>query len=65
MSQSEQPSEIAYSWDDPNRCPFCMTALDDPGAGFVEHLDDSPVCESGFETWRTSVADDMRGEWSG
>jgi hypothetical protein len=42
-----------------------MTELADPGAGFVEHLDDSPVCESGFETWRTSVADDMRGEWSG
>lgn len=65
MSQSQQPSEVAYTWEDPNRCPFCRSELDDPGAGFLAHLEESSVCERGFETWRTSVADDMRGEWSG
>lgn len=65
MSQTETPSVIAYTWDDPDRCPFCLSELSDPGAGFVAHIEESPVCRSGFETWRSSVAEDMRGEWSG
>ncbi|SFR43550.1 DUF7501 family protein [Halogeometricum limi] len=65
MSQSTTPSEVAYTWDDPNRCPFCLDELADPGSGFVAHLDESPVCKRGFDTWRTTVANDMRGEWSG
>ena len=65
MSQSTKPSEIAYTWDDPNRCPFCRTELTDPGEGFLNHIEDSPVCERGFETWRRTVATDIGGEWSG
>ncbi|MFC4548761.1 DUF7501 family protein [Halorussus sp. GCM10023401] len=53
------------TWNDPNHCPFCGTELADPGAGFVDHIDASDECESGFETWRSNVAGDIRGGWSG
>lgn len=55
----------ATDWNDPNVCPFCGDALADPGAGFIDHIETSPNCESGFETWRSNVANDIRGGWSG
>lgn len=65
MSQTEPPSVLAYAWDDPERCPFCLAELEDAGAGFISHLEESPVCSDGFDRWRDAVAGDMRGEWSG
>lgn len=65
MSQSETPSVVAHTWDNPEQCPFCLTTLEDAGAGFIDHLDESPICSEGFDQWRTSVANDMTGEWSG
>ncbi len=65
MSQTSSPSRLPQTWDDPGKCPFCTSELEDPGAGFVRHLDESPVCKQGFEQWRSSVASDMGGEWSG
>lgn len=65
MSESTAPSVLARTWDDPNVCPFCTAELDDPGAGFVRHIESSPVCATGFEQWRSAVAEDVRGEWSG
>ncbi len=53
------------NWADPATCPFCGGDLPDPGAGFVDHLGESPDCESGFEVWRENVAGDVAGEWSG
>lgn len=53
------------TWNDPNRCPFCETELETPGAGFVDHLGESPACEDSFETWRSNVAGDLVGGWSG
>lgn len=53
------------TWTDPHVCPFCQTPLADPGAGFIDHIRTSPDCESGFDTWRSNVADDIRGGWSG
>ena len=53
------------SWNDPNRCPFCGAALASPGAGFIDHVDDSPACETEFEHWRENVAGDVTGGWSG
>lgn len=51
------------TWSDTDTCPFCDAELPDPGAGFIDHLDDSEACESGFDDWRTNVADDIRGGW--
>jgi hypothetical protein len=65
MSQFTTPSILPRTWDDPNQCPFCTTELEDPGAGFMDHLEESPVCKQGFEQWRSSIAGDMGGEWSG
>jgi len=65
MSQSTRSPPIARTWDDPSACPFCLTELADPGAGFMRHLEESPRCAAGFENWRDAVASDMRGEWSG
>ena len=55
----------AATWTDPTTCPFCSSELDDPGAGFIDHIDGNPDCAAGFDTWRTNVAGDMGGEWGG
>lgn len=55
----------ATNWTDPGTCPFCGSALATPGAGFVDHLEESPDCAAGFEVWRENLAGDMAGEWSG
>jgi len=53
------------TWSDPNHCPFCDGELESPGAGFVDHLDDSSDCEADFETWQSRIAGDVPGGWSG
>lgn len=53
------------TWSDTEACPFCGTGLADPGAGFIDHLDDSDTCERGFDEWRQQIAGDMKGGWSG
>lgn len=53
------------SWTDPDRCPFCDERLDSPGAGFVDHVEESPECEAEFGTWRDRIGDDVAGGWSG
>ncbi|KAB1188680.1 MULTISPECIES: hypothetical protein [Haloferax] len=65
MSQEVSPSVIAHTWDDPTRCPFCLAKLESEGAGFMDHIDESPICRQGFGMWRDAVADDVGGEWSG
>jgi hypothetical protein len=55
----------ATTWNDPNDCPFCGAALPNPAEGFIDHIHDNPDCESGFENWRTQIAGDIRGGWSG
>jgi hypothetical protein len=52
-------------WNDPNHCPFCEDELETPGAGFVDHIGENPDCETGFETWRSNIAGDVPGGWSG
>jgi hypothetical protein len=51
------------TWSDNDICPFCSVELTDPGAGFIDHIDDSAECEAGFDEWRTNVAGDVRGGW--
>ncbi|MFB6160211.1 MAG: hypothetical protein ABEJ61_03435 [Haloferacaceae archaeon] len=53
------------TWGDPTRCPFCEEGLADGGAGFMDHIDDRPDCQDGFEQWRGRVREDMTGGWSG
>ena len=53
------------TWSDPETCPFCGAGLTDAGSGFIDHTKASPACMSNFDTWRSQVADDMGGEWSG
>ncbi len=60
MSQS-----ASATWTDPSTCPFCDAELTDPGAGFIDHIHTSAECQSEFDTWRTNIAGDMGGEWSG
>ena len=61
----ESVSMSATTWSDPNHCPFCGIELENPGAGFVDHIGTSEDCESGFEMWRGNIAGDMGGSWSG
>lgn len=52
-------------WGDLDRCPFCEDAIPNPGSGFIEHVREHSECHRGFNRWRETVADDMRGGWSG
>lgn len=52
-------------WTDPVTCPFCGDQLSDPGAGFMEHIDENAECENGFDLWRENLAGDLAGEWTG
>lgn len=56
-------SHATTTWTNTDVCPFCDAELTDPGAGFIDHIDDSEKCETGFEDWKTNVADDVRGGW--
>lgn len=53
------------SWGDPYSCPSCGDRLPSPGAGFVDHLSESPDCESWFDAWRDRVSEDIGGGWMG
>lgn len=64
MAVDPRPERLP-TWTDPEVCPFCGAALADGGPAFIDHLEDSPACESGFQTWRGRVADDIAGGWSG
>ncbi|WP_255151383.1 DUF7501 family protein [Halorarius halobius] len=55
----------APAWDDPDYCPFCGTRLTSGGAGFIDHLEASPDCETRFAEWLEHVRDDIGGEWGG
>jgi hypothetical protein len=52
-------------WDDPDRCVFCEAPLTDGGPGFVRHIETAPDCAAAFDLWRSQVAADVGGEWSG
>ncbi|WP_101294228.1 DUF7501 family protein [Halegenticoccus soli] len=65
MSAQTTTTATETRWSDPERCPFCGAALEDGGAGFIAHIDDRPACAGRFERWRTQVASDIEGEWSG
>lgn len=58
-------ANTATNWSDPSTCPFCGAPLANPGAGFVDHIDESPDCESSFDHWRQNVAGDLGGAWMG
>ena len=53
------------TWGDPSDCPFCGSELPNPGAGFIDHIEENPDCEDGFETWRSNINDDICAGWSG
>ena len=53
------------SWTDPNSCPFCGAHLASPGAGFVDHIDESAPCKTEFEFWRENVGSDITAGWGG
>ena len=53
------------TWGDPDRCPFCGDVVASPGAGFIDHIEESEDCEAEFATWRDRVSDDIVGGWAG
>jgi hypothetical protein len=59
------PATNSTSWSGPATCPFCGAGLADPGAGFVDHIAESPDCERGHADWKSNVAGDLAGGWSG
>ena len=65
MGEHSHPSPDSPDWDNPDFCPFCGEALADGGAGFIDHIEDSPACHARFEEWRENVAGDVGGEWGG
>lgn len=65
MNVHDHPEPEAPGWDDPDFCPFCGARLADPGAGFLDHLEDAETCRRRFDEWRENVLEDVGGEWSG
>ncbi|MCL9818469.1 DUF7501 family protein [Natronocalculus amylovorans] len=63
MATSDIKNIPIAEWTDHNHCPFCQSRLADPGAGFMDHLDENPRCKSGFRQWRRNVAGDIGSEW--
>ena len=61
----DHPPRDSPEWDNPDLCPFCGTPLLDGGIGFVDHIEDAPICKERFEAWRDQVREDIDGEWSG
>jgi hypothetical protein len=61
----EHPSRDSPEWDNPDLCPFCGAALSDGGIGFIDHIDDAPMCKEKFEAWREQIRGDIGGEWGG
>lgn len=64
MTSAHRSSEAGRR-DDPDYCPFYGVELTDPGAGFIDHIDDAPDCEEQFRDWVDAIRDDMGGDWSG
>lgn len=56
---------VNTTWTNPVTCPFCGDQLSSPGAGFVDHIERNGDCETEFEHWRSNIASDLAGEWSG
>ncbi|APX95871.1 DUF7501 family protein [Natronorubrum daqingense] len=52
-------------WTNPIHCPFCGTELESPGAGFVDHIEESDDCKQSFDHWRENITGDLAGEWAG
>lgn len=50
---------------DPDQCPFCGAQLSSAGAGFMDHVDESPECNEEFKTWRVRIAQDIQAGWAG
>lgn len=65
MTADSHPPQDSDRWSDPDYCPFCAEELTDPGAGFLDHLDDAPTCNERFTEWLESIRGDIGGEWSG
>jgi hypothetical protein len=49
------------NWTTETNCPFCDDDIDDPGAGFVDHLKTNPECKSGHDAWKFHLSDDFGG----
>lgn len=64
MTPHDTPDEHS-GWDDPDYCPFCGAALADGGAGFIDHVEETPDCDERFEAWLEAIRDDIDGEWGG
>lgn len=65
MGQDTHPPRDSTNWDNPDYCAFCGVELEDGGAGFMAHVEESPECHERFEAWLENVGDDIGGEWSG
>lgn len=65
MTSADHPPRHTDRWANPDCCPFCGTGLTDGGAGFMDHIDEKPVCANRFAAWREQIVSDIDGEWSG
>ena len=65
MASNDHPPRDTDSWERPDLCPFCGVELTDEGIGFVDHLDEEPLCKERFDAWKEHIRDDIGGEWSG
>ena len=65
MGSNDHPPRESSQWDNPDRCPFCGASLVDGGGGFMDHIEEEPVCGDRFDAWIERIREDIGGEWSG
>ncbi|SFC42764.1 hypothetical protein SAMN05444422_108101 [Halobiforma haloterrestris] len=65
MTTDSHPPRDSADWDNPDCCPFCGATLPDGGGGFMDHVDETSVCNERFRDWLERVREDMEGEWGG
>jgi hypothetical protein len=65
MTSTDHPPRESDRWANPDLCPFCGETLADGGAGFMDHIDEAPVCKERFDDWKEQISSDIGGEWGG
>ncbi|WP_224336928.1 DUF7501 family protein [Haloprofundus halobius] len=56
-------SHLTHAWEDPSRCPFCLSALDGGVETFPTHLSRSPYCSVEFDDWEQQVGELVVDGW--
>jgi hypothetical protein len=56
-------SYLTHAWEDPSRCPFCLSTLNGGVDALPTHLSQSPTCSVEFNDWEELVGELVGDGW--